>query len=262
MLNKRKLIKAVLLQDSMQSIFSMDYHSIRYYLTDHECSVELMRGLKIRLTDCAADRGIFLFTPEIEDDCAADRRIFLFTLEIEEIVVLELRYDTAHPFWITSKKHFRIPSNIEEYLNFWADEQLQDRKEWEAECKKQKKIDREEAQKMIDKFTLDDLHSSDLDTPIVKSFRIGDTVFVSNEKSWVSREHKSFFGTVVDMQTHPDSETYVIVRFPENGSTVEWTYHPDELSLKEEVLDLTLGEFCCLYNVCLDAEYLPKTEEE
>ena len=93
-------------------------------------------------------------------------------------------------------------------------------------------------------------------------FKVGDTVFVSNpdleyEKEYGYREHKSFFGKVMDV-TEYSQETCVEVYFPAmpNSYDAEWYYNADELSLAEELKDLTLEEFSNKFGVSVLAEYL------
>ena len=94
-----------------------------------------------------------------------------------------------------------------------------------------------------------------------KSFVPGDVVYVSNpdkdyEEEYGSREHKSFFGTVMDVILH-DSETYVEVNFPTvpNEYTV-WCYSAKELSPAAELRNLTLEELENRFGVQVFAKYL------
>ena len=94
-----------------------------------------------------------------------------------------------------------------------------------------------------------------------KSFVPGDVVYVSNpdkdyEEEYGSREHKSFFGTVIDVILH-DSETYVEVNFPTvpNEYTV-WCYSAKELSPAAELRNLTLEELENRFGVQVFAKYL------
>lgn len=95
-----------------------------------------------------------------------------------------------------------------------------------------------------------------------KSFVPGDVVYVSNpdkeyEKKYGRREHKSFFGTVMNVIMH-DSETYVEVNFPTvpNGNTVEWCYSAKELSPAAEIKHLTLEELENRFRIQVFAKYL------
>ena len=88
-----------------------------------------------------------------------------------------------------------------------------------------------------------------------KSFVPGDVVYVSDpdkeyEKKYGRREHKSFFGTVMNVIMH-DSETYVEVNFPTvpNGNTVE-------LSPAAEIKHLTLEELENRFRIQVFAKYL------
>ena len=91
----------------------------------------------------------------------------------------------------------------------------------------------------------------------MKHFEIGDIVFVSNpdieyEEEYGHRYHKNFFGKVTEIETYTDS-IVVSVEF-ENDN--EWAYNLEELSLANEVKDMTLEEFSNKYLVQVNAEYL------
>ena len=97
-----------------------------------------------------------------------------------------------------------------------------------------------------------------------KVFKVGDKVFVSNpdieyEKNEFKREHKSFFGEVTEVESHPGFYS-VGVKFPHlpvpGGYEVEWWYRDDELSLASELDNMTLGEFKNKYGVEVFAAYL------
>lgn len=90
-------------------------------------------------------------------------------------------------------------------------------------------------------------------------FKIGDLVYVSNpdieyEKKHGERTHKSFFGTVLNVEEFTN-ETYVTVVFPTtNGGTMEWCYNANELSPAKELRDMTIEELSNKFNVQIIAE--------
>lgn len=96
----------------------------------------------------------------------------------------------------------------------------------------------------------------------IKMFKIGDLVYVSNpdteyENEYVKRTHKSFFGTVTEVEDCGD-EIRVDVKFPTtpNGSEMEWSYNANELSLAKELKDMTIEELSNKFNLQIFAEYL------
>lgn len=95
-----------------------------------------------------------------------------------------------------------------------------------------------------------------------KMFKVGDKVFVSNpdkeyEKTEHKREHKSFFGEVIEVEEHPGFYS-VGVKFPcvPGGYEIEWWYKDDELSLASELDNMTLEEVKNKYGVEIMASYL------
>lgn len=93
-------------------------------------------------------------------------------------------------------------------------------------------------------------------------FKVGDIVYVSNpdteyEKEHGERTHRSFFGKITDIEEYSD-QTCITVSFSKtpNGTSMEWAYLAEELSLASELKDLTLEEFSNKFGVRVMAEYL------
>lgn len=93
-------------------------------------------------------------------------------------------------------------------------------------------------------------------------FKAGDLVYVSNsdteyEKEYGERTHKSFFGTVLEVEEFA-KETCVTVVFPAtpNGCVMEWSYNANELSLAKELKDMTIEELSNKFGIQIFAEYI------
>lgn len=87
---------------------------------------------------------------------------------------------------------------------------------------------------------------------------VGDLVYVSNpdteyEKEYGERTHKSFFGTVTEI-----NRNCIEVKFPStpNGCAMTWYYNANELSLAKELKNMTIEELSNKFDLQIFAEYL------